>query len=659
MVAVCKIFKLLAFASANFILVGGGIAQTIGTPQFGIDQTGTNRNVYVKNITDGSWLPFVTLNAGTNVITYPGSGGGGSSTLTKGTTATSGYTANQIMISDGSVIQALGIGTGLAIAAGNLTAIASAPVLTANTTATSGYSAGQFLYSDGAKIQAATLGNGLNITGGAFTATATTINGTLPVAHGGTNTTSYTKGDLLAATGATTLAKINVGADGTSLVADSAQAAGVKWAAASAPVLTAGTTATSGYSANQFVYSDGSIIRSGTFGSGLTFAGGVLSASGGGSSTLTKGTTATSGYTANQIMISDGSVIQALGVGSGLAIAAGNLTATASAPVLTAGTTATSGYSANQFVYSDGSTIQAATLGNGLNVTGGAFTATATTINGTLPVAHGGTNTTSYTKGDLLVATGATTLAKLNVGADGTSLVADSAQTAGVKWNNCLVISTTTTTNNCGGFTAASGNITASSGSVSATGGVTTSGGNIQNSNTSGYIGYGNSDFRMYKSGNYNILQLGAASSLNHDNGSGVTTLSSDSSSSIDFPVGGSCQVTFSTTGQTSTCGNFSPTSDIRTKTVISDFTGGLAEVLQVEPFDYVYNGKFGTTKNDTLVKTGVSAQAMKDLLPTSARYVDSEGGPVLVYDNMPLTMALVNAVKELNSRIEKMEANR
>lgn len=57
------------------------------------------------------------------------------------------------------------------------------------------------------------------------------IGGTLTAAKGGTGQTSFTKGDLLVATGAATLAKVGVGADGTVLKADSAQAAGVVWGA--------------------------------------------------------------------------------------------------------------------------------------------------------------------------------------------------------------------------------------------------------------------------------------------------------------------------------------------------------------------------------------------------------------------------------------------
>jgi hypothetical protein len=52
---------------------------------------------------------------------------------------------------------------------------------------------------------------------------------TVPTANGGTGQSSYTKGDLLAASASTTLAKVAVGVDGQALAADSSKSAGVAW----------------------------------------------------------------------------------------------------------------------------------------------------------------------------------------------------------------------------------------------------------------------------------------------------------------------------------------------------------------------------------------------------------------------------------------------
>lgn len=60
-------------------------------------------------------------------------------------------------------------------------------------------------------------------------------------------------------------------------------------------------------------------------------------------------------------------------------------------------------------------------------------------LTGVLDIAKGGTGISSYTKGDILVATSSTTLAKLPVGTNGQCLKADSTTSTGLIWESCTV----------------------------------------------------------------------------------------------------------------------------------------------------------------------------------------------------------------------------
>lgn len=78
---------------------------------------------------------------------------------------------------------------------------------------------------------------------------------------------------------------------------------------------------------------------------------------------------------------------------------------------------------------------------------------------GNLSAANGGTGQTAYTKGDLLVTPGGTTINKLAVAADGQVLTTDAASTNGVKWASPS--GSTLTLNGLSFMTAGAGSLTA------------------------------------------------------------------------------------------------------------------------------------------------------------------------------------------------------
>lgn len=83
----------------------------------------------------------------------------------------------------------------------------------------------------------------------------------------------------------------------------------------------------------------------------------------------------------------------------------------------------------------DATGFRNATINTVIIPSGGSFDLSGNpAISGSWPVANGGTGQTSYTKGDITIATGSTALAKLGVGSNGQVLTADSSQTTGIKW---------------------------------------------------------------------------------------------------------------------------------------------------------------------------------------------------------------------------------
>jgi len=89
----------------------------------------------------------------------------------------------------------------------------------------------------------------------------TGVTGTLAATNGGTGQSTYTKGDVLVASDASTLTKLGVGSNGFMLVADSTQATGVKWAApAAADTISVGTTVVAAGTTTKVLYDNAGVL---------------------------------------------------------------------------------------------------------------------------------------------------------------------------------------------------------------------------------------------------------------------------------------------------------------------------------------------------------------------------------------------------------------
>jgi lysophospholipase L1-like esterase len=110
----------------------------------------------------------------------------------------------------------------------------------------------------------------------------------------------------------------------------------------------------------------------------------------------------------------------------------------------------------------------------------------------------------------------------------------------------------------------------------------------------------------------------------------------------------------------------YSGASDIRIKRDIRPFKEGLSAVSQINPVYYKFNGMWVEAEqdfpNDGIEHVGIIAQELESILPAAIKkipgtlYKGSEGDEMMTYDSVPIIMALVNAVKELEKRVIKLE---
>jgi len=110
--------------------------------------------------------------------------------------------------------------------------------------------------------------------------------------------------------------------------------------------------------------------------------------------------------------------------------------------------------------------------------------------------------------------------------------------------------------------------------------------------------------------------------------------------------------------------------SDQRTKRNVTPYTRGLADISQLNPVSFFYNGMGGTV-DDGVQKQGLIAQDAQPFVPEAvypthsfmSEHPDHAGLPQvrlanqLSLDPARLTYALINCIKELLARVESLEA--
>jgi hypothetical protein len=108
--------------------------------------------------------------------------------------------------------------------------------------------------------------------------------------------------------------------------------------------------------------------------------------------------------------------------------------------------------------------------------------------------------------------------------------------------------------------------------------------------------------------------------------------------------------------------GQWTGTSDVRTKRDISKYTSGLSDIERINPIRFKYNGLGGTT-NDGRGFVGVAAQEVAQVAPemvmTRKASLRSGEAPtdIEMVDPSAFTYMLINSVKELSAQVKSLQA--
>ncbi|MDP4262880.1 MAG: tail fiber domain-containing protein [Bacteroidota bacterium] len=108
--------------------------------------------------------------------------------------------------------------------------------------------------------------------------------------------------------------------------------------------------------------------------------------------------------------------------------------------------------------------------------------------------------------------------------------------------------------------------------------------------------------------------------------------------------------------------GAWSVVSDVRLKKDISNFSEGLDKLLQINPVRFKYKN-FGSEPGGNTEQVGVLAHEVQPVFPyminkvkTKIREEDTEETELLTFNGSALPFVIINAIKELNTRLQQLE---
>jgi hypothetical protein len=151
-----------------------------------------------------------------------------------------------------------------------------------------------------------------------------------------------------------------------------------------------------------------------------------------------------------------------------------------------------------------------------------------------------------------------------------------------------------------------------------------------------------------------------------------ATTSIFSGGSQIEMAVGGLTKLTISSAGDLTITGSnatkvgggdtWNVISDRRLKDNVVPYTKGLAELIQIQPKSFTYNGKGGTVNGEKSIS--IIADEIKQVLPDTVGVIelklnpeDGQKSEIQTFNFSEIGWVMVNAIKELKAEVDSLKA--